>query len=348
MTCAAPLVSVVIPTRDRPHLLTARALRSALAQTLKAIEVIVVVDGPDPATLEALEAQADPRLRVLSLPTNVGPAEARNVGVRHAHAPWVALLDDDDEWSPDKLERQLQTAQRSGLRHPIVVCRYHLPTPQGTRREPLRFPRPEERLGDYLMARDHWSSRSHTLMSTVLFAGRDLFEKMPFRSSLQWHEDWDWLLWASAVPGTGIEGIPDVLATYHFHEDRPHQGTSVNWRISLAWAQELHAKGLLSDRAFVGFVVLHVTHLAAREGGLGALRKTSSAILTARPRVFELLHFASFWLVPGWLRSALRPGFNAWRGRRLPEVWSGPAPLMTSPRLLRRPINWLSLLLRHK
>jgi glycosyltransferase involved in cell wall biosynthesis len=66
-------VSAVIPTRGRPELLR-RAVRSALAQTLRDIEVVVVIDGPDPATHLVLQelAQQDGRLRVLALPSSVG------------------------------------------------------------------------------------------------------------------------------------------------------------------------------------------------------------------------------------------------------------------------------------
>jgi len=294
----APLVSVVVPTRHRPELLLGRALKTALAQTLRDVEVIVVVDGPDPATLEALSRVEDPRLRVLPLPGNVGPSEARNIGIRHARAEWVALLDDDDEWAPAKLERQLAAAQASERRHPIVVCRYDLPEGGGIRQEPARFPREGEPLADYLMARENWFSPNLTLMSTALFAGRDLFEKMPFRSGLYRHEDWDWLIWASRVPGAGVVGVDDVLATYHFHEARPHLGTSVDWRPSLAWARALRAQGLMSDRAFVGFLVFHVAHFAAQSGHPGALRETAAAVLGARPRAFELARFAAVWLLP--------------------------------------------------
>ena len=79
----APLVSAVIPTRNRP-LLVCRAVRSALDQTFGAIEVVVVVDGPDPETEKALNSIADSRLRMIALPNNVGGGEARNVGVRAA------------------------------------------------------------------------------------------------------------------------------------------------------------------------------------------------------------------------------------------------------------------------
>src|ERR1041385_5815082 len=98
-----PLVSAVIPTVGRPGLLP-RAVRSALGQTVDDLEVIVVIDGPDDATRDALTAIDDPRLRVVQLPENVGLSSALNAGIREASGRWVALLDDDDEWFPRKLE----------------------------------------------------------------------------------------------------------------------------------------------------------------------------------------------------------------------------------------------------
>ena len=86
---SAPDVSVVIPTRFRPGLVT-RAIRSALAQTVDNIEVIVVIDGPDDETVAALAAIGDPRLRALPLPERGGAPNARNMGVREARAPWTA------------------------------------------------------------------------------------------------------------------------------------------------------------------------------------------------------------------------------------------------------------------
>ena len=71
MTEVVPLISVVIPTRNRPNLVC-RAIHSALSQTLKAIEVIVVVDGPDEATIQALHAQDNSLLRIKVLPRSLG------------------------------------------------------------------------------------------------------------------------------------------------------------------------------------------------------------------------------------------------------------------------------------
>src|SRR5215475_4171459 len=102
-----PHVSVVIPTRQRPKLLK-RALDSVFAQTFRQFEAIVVLDGQDDDTVRALTTIVDPRIRVFVNPHSLTAAGARNVGVSHARGEWIAFLDDDDEWLPDKLEKQLE------------------------------------------------------------------------------------------------------------------------------------------------------------------------------------------------------------------------------------------------
>src|SRR5215475_1696049 len=84
---ARPEVSVVIPTRSRPDLVL-RAVRSVLGQTMTDLEVVVVIDGPDPDTEAALETLGDPRVRTVPLDVSSGAPTARNIGVRAARAPW--------------------------------------------------------------------------------------------------------------------------------------------------------------------------------------------------------------------------------------------------------------------
>ena len=83
MFSPAPTITVVIPTHRRPSLVVV-AVKSALAQTYRQIEVIVVIDGPDRSTTEALDAIGDDRLRYIQLAEKVGGSEARNVGAREA------------------------------------------------------------------------------------------------------------------------------------------------------------------------------------------------------------------------------------------------------------------------
>jgi len=107
---APVLVSVVLPTHNRAALLL-RAMRSVLAQTHGELELIVVDDGSTDATPAVLAACADPRLRVLHLPGNSGPAAARNAGIRAARGEFIAFQDDDDYWLVNKLELQLACLQ---------------------------------------------------------------------------------------------------------------------------------------------------------------------------------------------------------------------------------------------
>ena len=103
------LVSVVIPTLDRPSLLL-RAIDSVLRQTHQDIEVIVVVDRPNQDTVSAVQSVNDPRVRLVVNPYSLTAGGARNAGADHATGEWIAFLDDDDEWLPNKLERQIAFA----------------------------------------------------------------------------------------------------------------------------------------------------------------------------------------------------------------------------------------------
>jgi glycosyltransferase involved in cell wall biosynthesis len=105
-------VSVVIPTRNRIGMLRT-ALRSVLAQRDAELEVVVVDDGSSDGTVGELRGHGDRRVRLLEHPRPRGPNAARNTGARAASGSWVAFLDDDDVWAPDKLARQLAAARDS-------------------------------------------------------------------------------------------------------------------------------------------------------------------------------------------------------------------------------------------
>ena len=100
----APLVSVIIPTYNRADLVR-QAVASVKAQTFRDFEIVVVDDGGTDGTCEALAA--GPELRVLRHSHRQGVAAARNTGVAAARGEWLAFLDSDDLWLPDKLARQI-------------------------------------------------------------------------------------------------------------------------------------------------------------------------------------------------------------------------------------------------
>ena len=97
-------ISVIIPTFNRRHTLK-RAISSVLNQTLKPVEIIVVDDGSTDGTDEWLQLYY-PSIKLISQ-SNSGVSSARNIGIQHAQTDWISLLDSDDEWLKDKLEKQV-------------------------------------------------------------------------------------------------------------------------------------------------------------------------------------------------------------------------------------------------
>lgn len=105
-----PLVSVIIPTRNRCALLQ-RALKSVISQSFDNFEIIIINDNSTDDTASAVESFSDPRIAIISLKTCGGGAVARNKGIQSARGTYIAFLDDDDTWEPLKLERQIAQLQ---------------------------------------------------------------------------------------------------------------------------------------------------------------------------------------------------------------------------------------------
>ena len=138
-------VSVVIPTHNRREILQ-RTLAGALAQEGVEHEVIVVDDGSSDGTAERVEQMGDQRVRVLRHEQARGVAAARNAGIREAAGDWLAFLDDDDLWAPDKLRTQIDGARSTGAavayaavavvdEHLDVIEVLHGPGPASVREE---------------------------------------------------------------------------------------------------------------------------------------------------------------------------------------------------------------------
>lgn len=106
-----PVVSIIIPTHNRSHLLV-RALKSVFKQSYVNYEVIVVDDNSTDDTVKTIRKISDPRLQILLLEKPGGGSVARNSGIAVAKGKYIAFLDDDDEWFPDKIMRQLEVFQR--------------------------------------------------------------------------------------------------------------------------------------------------------------------------------------------------------------------------------------------
>ena len=111
------MFSVVIPVYNR-RALVGRAIRSVLAQQGADFEVIVVDDASDDGTPEQVREEFGSAVKIVILAENSGVSAARNRGIAAAAGEWIALLDSDDEWLPNKLARQAAALCESGL----LIC----------------------------------------------------------------------------------------------------------------------------------------------------------------------------------------------------------------------------------
>ena len=116
-----PLVSVVVTTYNRPAF-ARRAIASVLNQTYAPLEIIVVEDGTKSGLAEWIEELAAENIRYVRHDKNRGLAAARNTGLEMANGVYIAYLDDDDEWLPSKLTRQVAHLQEAGDAPDVVYC----------------------------------------------------------------------------------------------------------------------------------------------------------------------------------------------------------------------------------
>lgn len=297
-----PDVSVVIPTFGRAELLK-RAIESVLCQTMANLEVIVVVDGDDPATIAMLNGLSDPRLRVIVQDYNKGAGVARDTGAAAARGVWVAFLDDDDEWLPQKLEKQL--AAVSG-RPAIMMTLSHVVTPEGTFVRPLApYDAKLQTIDEWIFDRTTWLKGGlNFLQTSSLMMQRTLFETLNFPKTIP-HEDWEFVIRAVKQHGYSVETVAEPLVIHYVGQQRPSLSKMHTWRNSVDWADRMG--DLLTPRAYSGMLLTSIGQTAANHGAYGAVWPLLSASFrNGRPTAKQLFRFAMCWLVPRGFRRRAR------------------------------------------
>jgi glycosyltransferase involved in cell wall biosynthesis len=288
-----PLVSVVIPTLRRPKLVL-RALASALNQTYEQIEVIVVIDGPDQDTIDALRTVDDPRLRVIVNARSLTAAGARNVGVDQSTGDWIAFLDDDDEWLPSKIEKQVTFASRREA--VLISCLNRVVTPTTTYIRPRLiydncFP-----IDEYLFDRRGLIAGSGFIQTSSYLMPRSLFDVARFKVDTP-HDDWDFILHLSKQLGVRIETVPEVLVVLYSEEQRPSLSKGGTWLDSLVWIDSV--RPIITRRAYSGFCLGVVGSRAAKKRAYTAFFfLLYRAFRFGSPRIWHILPFISYWLLP--------------------------------------------------
>jgi glycosyltransferase involved in cell wall biosynthesis len=300
------VVSVVIPTRGRPELVS-RAVRSVLSQTLRELEIVVVIDGGDPATEFALSelSEEDARLRTVVLDTSVGGPDARNRGVECARGQWIAFLDDDDEWLPGKLRAQYDLLKESKALILIGTCKIIARTPGGDYTWPRRLPLAEEPISEYLLARRTFSRGEGSIQTSTFFIRSELMRLHPFKSGQLKHQDTEWLLRVGRLPGCEVIFSNEVLAIHNIEEERPSVSSKANWEYSLEWARR--DRHLFTPRSLSGFILHQVASEASEQRQWNAfVVLLMEAIRYGSNRPIDFAIFFAMWFLPRRRRRSLR------------------------------------------
>jgi len=293
-----------------------RAIESVQRQTYQAIEIIVIIDGPDDVTRQLLKATDDKRLKVLQNATSEGPGRARNRGALEASGDWIAFLDDDDEWLPEKLARQL--AGHTPSRDVILSCRCRVETPSGTYIWPHRLCGPRENVDDYLYDRRSLARGDAYIATPSLVLPRRLFAASGFGTTYH-NEDTTLLLDLTKRQGAELVMLYDVLVVIHEEQAWGSLGATFDWREMLRWLDDRGT--LVTRRAYSGFALVRLGSQAANQGDYVAIPALlSAAVRHGTPRAIHLLLFAAYWVVPKdlrqrWLAFRARPAATSARHR---------------------------------
>ncbi len=206
------MISIVIPTHKRVDLLE-RLLDSIAVQTWQDFEIIVVDDASpnmdDYRQLIARQTKRWPALQYVRLQANSGAPAARNEGIRRARGTWVALVDDDDEWLPRKLELQMEVAAAAPLAVGLIYGWTRIVDASGNvlaRSEPNI-----EGSGRKAILTTNF------IMSPSVMVRRDVFEIVGmFDETLPSCQDWD--MWTRIlVNGFKCRVVREIIATYYRH-----------------------------------------------------------------------------------------------------------------------------------
>ncbi len=204
-------ISVIIPTYNREYTIV-RAIESVLEQTYPVSEIIVVDDGSADNTGGIVTEMNDERIRYIKQDENRGAAAARNKGASLARFPMIAFHDSDDEWRPDKIEKQVAYMKGHGeyrlvytayVRH-MDSAEYIVPEIDG-----------DLKLEGSILPEILFQN---TVGTCTVLMEKDLFDSIGgFDESLRSLEDWDMIIRAARATGFGF--VPEPLVDAAFLPD---------------------------------------------------------------------------------------------------------------------------------
>jgi teichuronic acid biosynthesis glycosyltransferase TuaG len=211
-----PTVSVIIPTWNRAQQL-AEAVQSVLAQTHPVLEILVCDDGSDDNSHEVITAFNDDRIRWIDGPRAGRPAVPRNRGIAVAKGEWLAFLDSDDKWLPEKIEQQLHLATEQNTKA-VAANAWRVQPGKGRTAAYLQYPKNRIALAELV-------NTNFVICSSALVHSSCFETAKGFPEAAELRAIEDYALWIRIAAQTDFAYVKTPLVDYN---DEPAQSVRAN------------------------------------------------------------------------------------------------------------------------
>lgn len=254
-----PVVSIIIPTYNRAHLL-GRAIQSVLDQTHQDFELIIVDDGSTDNTEEIVRSFSDERIRYIKHDKNRGGAAARNTGIKAARGEYIAFQDSDDEWLPEKLEKQIRVFETVPPEVGVVYTGFHrLENNKKTYIPSSKITQKEGYIFSSLL-------KGNFVTTQAVLVKRECFERAGmFDENLPRLQDWELFIRISKYYHFKCIDEPLVISYYQPRSISADQNALIR---ALELILERHFEDLKKDRRVLASHCLILGHLLCSNGQL--------------------------------------------------------------------------------
>lgn len=280
----SPTFAVVIPVRDRAELLK-RALDSVYTQSYLPAEVIVVDDGSkNSESIESLASQySNPEITLITYSPGKNAAYARNKGIDAATSDFIALLDSDDFFHPNKLENFAKLIIKNKLLKTDKAILYSQCIQQlniGEQLIPPRAIKDDENITDYLFC------NGGILQTSMLLFPSAFLKNLRFDDSLPKHQDFDLMFRAFNNYSPKVYFISEPMVTWTRNANGRHLGSSYKGDYSLRFLES--RKNLFSSKAYKNFMNDYVIKPAARSAPWASLNFLLQPRVISRMKLFSV------------------------------------------------------------
>ena len=249
-----PLVSIIIPTYNREKLID-KTIYSIINQTYQNIEIIVVDDCSKDKTIDIVNGIKDSRIVYKVLDKNQGAPAARNIGIQIATGDYIAFLDSDDRWEPNKLELQLNLI-KSKPNVGVVYTGIKV-IDETSKTENVKTPNIRGQILQKLLIRNCVGSTSSVLIDKEL-----LLKVNGFDLTLKSCQDWD--LWIRLAKLTEFDFVEEPLLLYYIHEgeristnfDSVYEGHFAIYKLYKDLIEKLPSKDKQDALYYIGKIIL--------------------------------------------------------------------------------------------